>query len=91
MANITHQTGRVPKHQSVFRHIPSDDSAWGPDYAYKLWLAHGITTVRDAGCFGGFEMVKTHRDEAARGDAGELARHHALARYPRLQIATTLP
>lgn len=48
-------------------HIPSDQSAWGPDYAYKLWLAHGVTTVRDAGCFGGFEMVKRHRQESADG------------------------
>lgn len=48
-------------------HIPSEDSAWGPDYAYKLWLAHGITTVRDAGCFGGFDRVKQHRKEAAQG------------------------
>ncbi|MFQ5793064.1 MAG: amidohydrolase family protein, partial [Acidobacteriota bacterium] len=48
-------------------HIPSDESPWGPDYAYKLWLAHGVTTVRDAGCFGGFEMVKRHREESAAG------------------------
>lgn len=48
-------------------HIPSDKTPYGPDYAYKLWLAHGITTVRDAGCFGGFDMVVKHRDESARG------------------------
>jgi imidazolonepropionase-like amidohydrolase len=48
-------------------HIPDASTAWGPDYAYKLWLAHGITTVRDAGCFGGFEMVKAHRAESAEG------------------------
>jgi imidazolonepropionase-like amidohydrolase len=24
-----------------------------PDYVLKLWLAHGITTVRDAGCLMG--------------------------------------
>ena len=49
-------------------HIPGERTAWGPDYAYKLWLAHGITSVRDAGCFSGFEMVKRHRDESGRGD-----------------------
>lgn len=24
-----------------------------PSYAYKLWLAHGITTIRETGCFNG--------------------------------------
>ncbi len=48
-------------------HIPGENSPWGPDYAYKLFLAHGITTVRDAGSFSGFETLKRHREESEEG------------------------
>lgn len=27
------------------------------DYVYKLWLAHGVTTVRETGCFNGLEWT----------------------------------
>lgn len=44
-------------------HIPFDEvlcGPMGPEYAYKLWLAHGVTTVRTCG-FGTDEKLIEHR------------------------------
>ena len=30
------------------------------DYVYKLWLAHGITTVRDPGSMEGIDTIVAH-------------------------------
>jgi imidazolonepropionase len=40
------------------------------DYVYKLWLAHGVTTVRETGCFNGLSWT---RAEAKRSESGEIA------------------
>ncbi len=37
-----------------------------PDYVFKLWLAHGITTVREVGSLMGLDWTVAHRDRAAR-------------------------
>jgi hypothetical protein len=29
----------------------------GADYVYKLWLAHGVTTIRETGCFNGLSWT----------------------------------
>ncbi|MEM9260848.1 MAG: hypothetical protein AAGA62_14465 [Bacteroidota bacterium] len=41
-----------------------------PDYVYKLWLAHGITTVREPGSFNGLEWTLEHKRRSA---ANEIA------------------
>jgi imidazolonepropionase-like amidohydrolase len=43
-------------------------SGWVPpvDYVYKLWLAHGITTVRDAGSMNGLDWLIDQRERSAR-------------------------
>ncbi len=33
-----------------------------PDYVYKLWLAHGITTIREPGSFNGMDWTIRHRE-----------------------------
>lgn len=33
-----------------------------PEYVYKLWLAHGITTIREPGSFNGMDWTIKHRD-----------------------------
>jgi hypothetical protein len=44
-------------------HVPS------AQYVYDLWLAHGITTVRDPGCFiNGLDFVRDEADRSARND-----------------------
>lgn len=37
------------------------------DYVYKLWLAHGVTTVREMGCFNGLGWTLDQRERAAAG------------------------
>ena len=38
-----------------------------PEYVFKLWLAHGITTVRDVGSFMGLEWTVEHAKRSAAG------------------------
>lgn len=54
-----------------------------PEYVLKLWLAHGITTVRDAGSLMGLEWTLEHK---RRSEAGEIAapRIEAYALFPEL-------
>lgn len=39
------------------------------DYVYKLWLGHGVTTVRETGCFNGLSWTVVQKAE---GEAGRL-------------------
>ncbi len=48
------------------------------DYVYKLWLAHGVTTVREMGCFNGLGWTL---DQKAKSAANEIAAPRILA-YP---------
>lgn len=34
------------------------------DYVYKLWLAHGVTTVRETGCFNGLSWTRSEAERA---------------------------
>jgi len=36
-----------------------------PEYVYKLWLAHGITSIREPGSFNGMEWTLNHKDRSA--------------------------
>lgn len=49
-------------------HIGGDEQGVDAEYVYKLWLGHGITTVRDPGCGNGIdwcvsEMRRSERNE----------------------------
>lgn len=52
-----------------------------PEYVLKLWLAHGITTVRDAGSIMGLNWTLAHKQ---RSEAGEITapRIEAYAMFP---------
>lgn len=52
-----------------------------PEYVSKLFLGHGITTVRDAGALMGLRWTLAQK---ARSDAGEIA-------APRMQVYAMLP
>jgi len=39
-----------------------------PEYVYKLWLAHGITSIREPGSFNGMEWTLKHRDLSAKNE-----------------------
>lgn len=54
----------IPGLVEMHAHIPGDNSRSGPkgfEYAYKLWLGHGVTTLRDAGNGAGIERLREHR------------------------------
>lgn len=53
------------------------------EYVYKLWLAHGVTTVREMGCFNGLTWTL---DQKERADKGEIAAPQILA-YAYLPVA----
>ena len=39
-----------------------------PEYVFKLWLAHGITTVREVGSGMGLDWTVHHRERSERGE-----------------------
>ncbi len=52
-----------------------------PEYVLKLWLAHGVTTVRDVGAMMGLGWTLKHKDMA---EAGEIS-------APRLRVHSRFP
>ena len=65
--------------------VPDDaevlDVLTDPEYVLKLWLAHGVTTVRDVGAVMGLDWTVEHRERAA---AGEIS-------APRLRVHAMFP
>lgn len=55
----------IPGIVNMHTHISFDDKCGpqGPEYAYKLSLAHGVTTIRTCG-FGTDEKLVKHREES---------------------------
>ena len=53
----------LPGLVDMHAHIPGGGTRGGAgwDYAYKLWLGHGVTTLRDAGNGAGIENLREHR------------------------------
>lgn len=39
-----------------------------PEYVYKLWLAHGITSIREPGSFNGMEWTLRHKERSAKNE-----------------------
>lgn len=57
----------LPGLVEMHAHLPPRGNALGPkglDYAYRLYLGHGITTVRDAGTGAGIEFMGEQRRQA---------------------------
>ncbi|HEY9143988.1 MAG TPA: amidohydrolase family protein [Arenimonas sp.] len=46
-------------------HIGGDEQGVTAEYVYKLWLAHGITSVRDPGCGNGIEWCASEAKRSA--------------------------
>jgi hypothetical protein len=61
----------IPGLVEMHAHLPTANSDFGPkglDLAYRLYLGHGVTTVRDAGTGGGLRtMTEQRRLSAANG------------------------
>ncbi len=50
--------GLVDMHGHI--HFSRDNVGWTKDYVYKLWLGHGITTVREPGSGEGLDTTVAH-------------------------------
>lgn len=68
-------------HTGTPTHALGGGSMTDADYVFKLWLAHGVTTVRDVGAING---LKWSLELKRRSAAGELT-------APRMQVFVALP
>ena len=59
----------LPGFVDLHGHIGGESQGTPAEYVYKLWLGHGITTIRDPGSGNG---LKWTLDEAARSAANEI-------------------
>lgn len=56
----------LPGFIDMHGHIGQDYQVNTAEYTYKLWLAHGITTVREPGSFNGSEFVLNQVEKSQR-------------------------
>ncbi|MBC7506059.1 MAG: amidohydrolase family protein, partial [Sandarakinorhabdus sp.] len=71
----------MPGFVDVHAHSGDPDKAPDPSYPYRLWLAHGVTTIRGVPLFGG--DVAHALDDKRRSAAGEIT-------APRIYVYQTL-
>ena len=60
----------LPGFVDLHAHFGGDAQGVPAEYVAKLWLAHGITTIREPGSFNGLDWVLTHQ---ARSERNEIA------------------
>jgi len=58
----------LPGFVDMHGHPGGTDQGTSAEYVFKLWLAHGITTVRDPGSGNGLEWTLHERDRSARNE-----------------------
>ena len=57
----------LPGFIEMHGHISSQQSGKA-DYVYKLWMAHGITTIRDPSCGQGLDWVLSERERSLKNE-----------------------
>ncbi len=68
----------LPGFVDMHGHIGGKSQGADAEYVFKLWLGHGITTIRDPSCGNGLEWVLDHKKKS---DAGTIT-------APRIQAYT---
>lgn len=58
----------LPGFVDMHGHIGGSAQGTPAEYVFKLWLAHGITTVRDPGSFNGLEWSLSHKERSKRNE-----------------------
>lgn len=58
----------LPGFVDMHGHIGGSAQGAGGEYVFKLWMAHGITTVRDPSCGNGLEWVLRHKEKSAKNE-----------------------
>jgi len=51
----------LPGFVDMHGHIGGRWQGAGPEYVFKLWMGHGITTIRDPSCGNGLDWVLKHK------------------------------
>src|SRR5438874_6073060 len=58
----------LPGFVDMHGHSGGADQGTPAEYVFKLWLAHGITTVREPGCGNGVDWCLHERDRSAKNE-----------------------
>ena len=58
----------LPGFIDMHGHIGGTSKDQTAEYVFKLWLAHGITTIRDPSCGNGLDWVLEHKKRSARNE-----------------------
>ncbi len=58
----------LPGFVDMHGHIGGEAQGTPAEYVFKLWMAHGITTIRDPACGNGLEWVLEHKEKSARNE-----------------------
>jgi len=58
----------LPGFVDLHSHIGGEDQGTNAEYVFKLWMAHGITTVREPGSGNGVDWTLHERDRSARNE-----------------------
>jgi len=58
----------LPGFVDMHGHIGGSAQGADAEYVFKLWMAHGITTVRDPACGNGLDWVLNHRERSANNE-----------------------
>ncbi|ULQ55320.1 amidohydrolase family protein [Flavihumibacter rivuli] len=54
----------LPGFIDMHGHIGGKDQGTPAEYVFKLWMAHGITTIRDPSCGNGLDWVLQHKQKS---------------------------
>ena len=55
----------IPGLIDMHGHIGGDTQGTPAEYVFKLWMSHGITTIRDPSCGNGLDWVLEHKKKSA--------------------------
>ncbi|HXB43483.1 MAG TPA: hypothetical protein VNV85_05470, partial [Puia sp.] len=55
----------MPGFVDMHGHIGGTEQGVTAEYVFKLWMAHGITTIRDPGCFNSLEWVLDEKQKSS--------------------------
>jgi len=58
----------LPGFIDMHAHFGGDEQGVPAEYAAKLWLGHGITTIREPGSFNGLDWVAAHQVRSTRNE-----------------------
>ena len=54
----------LPGFFDMHAHTGGEAQGTVPEYVYKLWMAHGITSIREPGSFNGLEWTLNHKERS---------------------------